>query len=108
MKTGYVSEQVLDEKVVRIVYSLAVVGALDTPNTNSSYTDVTSDAHRALARKLAAESSVLLQNKGGLLPLDINKLKGKKGGVAVIGLAGRDLPIFGGGGSGLTATVMGL
>lgn len=100
MKSGHVAEHVLDEKVTRIVYSLAAVGALDSPNANKSDADVTSDAHRALARKLAAESSVLLKNKGKLLPLDLSKLAGVKGSVAVIGLAGSDLAIYGGGGSG--------
>lgn len=35
----------------------------------------------ALAREMADESTVLLKNEGGLLPLDINKLKS----IAVIG-----------------------
>ena len=45
IKAGRVSEATITEKAVRVVYSLAVVGALDTPNTNSSDTDVTSPAH---------------------------------------------------------------
>ena len=57
-------------------YSLAKVGALDTPNNNTADMDVTSAAHVALARKLAAAACVLLKNtplkEGGapLLPFD--------------------------------------
>jgi beta-glucosidase-like glycosyl hydrolase len=40
-------------------------------NNNSSDADVTSDAHRALARRLAANAAVLLQNEGGVLPLNL-------------------------------------
>ena len=98
--SGKVSEAVITEKAVRIVYSLAKVGALDANNTNSSKSDVTSDAHRALARKLAAAAATLLQNKGGLLPLSAADLMKTKGGVAVIGQAARTKPLFGGGGSG--------
>jgi beta-glucosidase len=36
IQAGRVSEAVITEKVVRIVYSLAVVGALDAENNNSS------------------------------------------------------------------------
>jgi beta-glucosidase len=97
---GDVSEATITEKAVRVVYSLAKVGALDTVNSNTSDTDVTSDAHRALARRLAAASATLLQNTG-VLPLNLAALSaGAAGGVALIGLAARDAPVFGGGGSG--------
>jgi len=76
------------------VYSLAAVGALDTPNPNSIDSDVTSAAHYALARKLAAASCVLLQNKDGILPLS-NRTR-----IALLGYAGNDGNIFGGSGSG--------
>ena len=101
IQAGRVSEAVITEKVVRIVYSLAVVGALDAENNNSSSADVTSDEHRALARHLSASSAILLQNKGAVLPLDLLKLQAKgDGSVAVIGEIARDKPLFGGGGSG--------
>ena len=101
IQAGRVSEAVITEKVVRIVYSLAVVGALDVENNNSSSADVTSDEHRALARHLSASSAILLQNKGAVLPLDLLKLQAKgDGSVAVIGEIARDKPLFGGGGSG--------
>jgi beta-glucosidase len=101
IKNGRVDETVITEKAVRIVYSLAVVGALDVNNTNHSDADVTSPAHYALARKLSAASATLLRNKGGVLPLSLSKLqKLKAGGVAVIGTAAKDGAIYGGGGSG--------
>lgn len=100
IQAGKVTEATITEKAVRIVYSLATVGALDANNNNSSDTDVTSDAHRALARKLAARSAILLTNKDSALPLDFAKLGRRKASVALIGQAGRDQPLFGGGGSG--------
>lgn len=100
LKSGKVTEATITEKAVRIVYSLAAVGALDAHNNNSSDTDVTSDAHRALARKLAARSAIMLTNVNSALPLDFATLGAKKASVALIGLAGRDAPLFGGGGSG--------
>ena len=60
---GDVSQATIDEKVTRVVYSLAKVGALDTPKPGNASTDVTSDAHRALARTLAAASATLIRNE---------------------------------------------
>ena len=99
IKSGRVSEATITEKAVRVVYSLAAVGALDAHNNNSSDTDVTSDEHRALARKLASASATLLRNRAGALPLDAANL-GAAGSLALIGLAARDGAIYGGGGSG--------
>lgn len=100
VKSGLVSESVITDKAVRAVYSLAAVGALDNPNNGSSDADVTSPEHRALARTLAAASTTLLRNENGALPLSLSALAGKKGSVALVGLAGRDAPMYGGGGSG--------
>eukprot|EP01063_Lacrimia_lanifica_P022615 TRINITY_DN30158_c0_g1_i1.p1 TRINITY_DN30158_c0_g1~~TRINITY_DN30158_c0_g1_i1.p1 ORF type:complete len:732 (+),score=179.57 TRINITY_DN30158_c0_g1_i1:65-2260(+) len=98
---GDVSQATIDEKVTRVVYSLAAVGALDTPKTGTADTDVTSDAHRALARRLAAASATLLRNEGGALPLNLAALKKRPAGsVALIGAAAGNGAIFGGGGSG--------
>jgi len=45
--------------------------------------NVSTPAHKDLARKLAAKSTVLLKNNGSLLPLDLGGLKGKS--IALIG-----------------------
>ena len=63
-------------------YSLAKVGALDTPRPPTAGADVTSAAHVALARKLASAACILLKNEGGILPLSMSAK------VAVIGEAG--------------------
>ena len=102
LANGDVAQATIDEKATRVVYSLAAVGALDVPKNGTAATDVTSDVHRALARRLATAGATLLQNEGGLLPLDLAKLKrGAVGSVAVIGAAAAGGgAIYGGGGSG--------
>ena len=102
VRAGTVSEATITQKAVRIVYSLAAVGALDQVNSNTSARDVTSPAHRALARKLATASATLLTNVRRMLPLDLAALKrGGAGSVAVIGGAASQAgAIYGGSGSG--------
>ena len=73
------------------------MGLFDRPYMplNSTANNVTSAEHNAVARKLARNAMVLLQNEGELLPLDLHKL----GRIAVIG-ADAASPTVGGGGSG--------
>ena len=70
MSNGLVSKEVVADKAARVVYSMAASGALDANGTGTAATDVTSPAHVALARRLAAASMTLLKNAGGLLPLN--------------------------------------
>jgi beta-glucosidase-like glycosyl hydrolase len=78
---------VSDSKNCHHRYSLAVVGALDVENNNSSSADVTSDAHRALARRLAANAAVLLQNEGGALPLNLQVTQKETYAVAMLSVS---------------------
>lgn len=92
---GTVAESVITQKAVRIVFSLAAIGALDVPNPNTPANDVTSTENVALSRKLAAESCTLLKNRNQLLPLQDSVT------VAVIGNAAfPDKAVYGGTGSG--------
>jgi len=76
VRSGSLDEIILDRAVSRV---LTVHDRLLTDRTEAGAVDFA--AHHALARKIAAESTVLLANDGGLLPLDP-----KQGGtVAVIG-----------------------
>lgn len=98
VKSGQVPEEVLDEKVERLLFAMASSGALDRGMAGDIKANVTSKAHNALARRLATESAVLLKNDAQLLPLNI--AKANEHGVVVIGAAGHDAPITGGAGSG--------
>ena len=62
---GTVSQATIDEKATRVVYSMAALGILDTPNNNTAGNDVTSTAHVTLARRLAAERCFLRSNAAG-------------------------------------------
>ncbi|MDN4473892.1 beta-glucosidase family protein [Demequina zhanjiangensis] len=64
VKDGSLDEAVLDQAVQRI---LDVHDRLRADRTTEVEFDV--DAHHELAREVAADSAVLLQNEGGLLPL---------------------------------------
>jgi beta-glucosidase len=95
---GQVPLREIDDKATRIVYSMAVSGLLDRPKTGSIDANVTSPAHKDLARSLASSSATLLKNTGAMLPLD---RENKKLRIGVIGGAADDAgAIFGGSGSG--------
>jgi beta-glucosidase len=63
----------VDDMVFRIVYSMFRVGVFDHPpaaQPQSDATVVSTPEHQALARRMSEASTVLLKNKGDLLPLD--------------------------------------
>ena len=97
VQAGTVPLSVVDEKVTRILTSLIDVGVLDTPPSNGTRLDnVTTIAHRTVARDVAAAGTVLLKNEGSLLPLPRN-MTGMT--IAVLGSAADDDYALNGGGS---------
>lgn len=80
---GQVPQARLDDMVRRILTALFRVGAMDRKDYGNLTSNVRSHEHDALARNLAAESTVLLRNENGALPLNIAALKGHS--IAVIG-----------------------
>jgi beta-glucosidase len=81
VKSGKLPESVLDEAVRRVLRIKIKAGLFEHPyaDTNRENTDILTPQNLQTARKMAQESMVLLQNKGGLLPLRKNET------VAVIG-----------------------
>jgi len=79
VRQGKLSEARLNDAVRRVMRVRMQLGEFDpfesVPYSNLSPSIVGSDKHRALALRTARESIVLLQNQGGLLPLDKTKLK---------------------------------
>ncbi|MGN7754582.1 beta-glucosidase family protein [Sinorhizobium sp. 22678] len=88
VKDGRVSMEALDEACQRVLKLVRTAH-------NGARDDVTVDyrKHHALARRMAAESTVLLKNEGGLLPLDGAKLKR----IVVVGAAAKEPVIQGSG-----------
>jgi hypothetical protein len=101
ISNGVVNESVLDDKVLRILTAMEAFGLMDpdTPTASGNIeADATSDAHRTVARNLAAMSSILLKNDNNILPLAANTDGALK--VAVLGNAAALGTIAGGTGSG--------
>ena len=88
---GKVPQAELDEHVRRILRSEFASGIVDFP-TAKSVVDV--EGGLEASRRLAEQSTVLLKNESGLLPLDRNKVRS----IAVIG-AHADTGMISGGGS---------
>ena len=78
------------ERILKIVYK-----AVETPKGG---VELDIDGHHALARRIAADTMVLLKNEGGLLPLSGFKR------AAVIGTAAKSAHFQGGGSSRVNAT----
>ncbi len=93
VKRGEVSEQVIDDKVRRLLRALFQSGAFDTP-VQEDTTVIYRDEQRQLAHEAALNSIVLLKNDREMLPLNMNKIRK----LALIG-AGAVEPRTGGGGS---------
>ncbi|WP_326720473.1 glycoside hydrolase family 3 C-terminal domain-containing protein [Streptomyces sp. NBC_00243] len=70
VRAGRISEQRVDDAVSRILTQKFKLGLFEQPYADTSgASDIGSPEHRAVARKAAAESQVLLKNAGGVLPL---------------------------------------
>jgi beta-glucosidase len=94
VQQGYLPESTLDTALIRLFTARIKLGMFDPPNmvpyTKIDEKELDSAEHRALARKLADESMVLLKNDG-LLPLKAGIKK-----IAVIGpLADQTRPLLG-------------
>ncbi|WP_111708298.1 glycoside hydrolase family 3 N-terminal domain-containing protein [Lutibacter citreus] len=68
---------VLNDAVKRVLYVKLKKGLFKTPyvDENRSKTDLLTKEHRLLARKLASETMVLLENKNSILPIKNKPLK---------------------------------
>lgn len=91
VQAGKISEAELDDHVHRILRAEFAAGIVDFP-TKRSVVDV--EGGFDTARRIAEQSSVLLKNKNGLLPLDRTKLHS----IAIIG-KNADTGMISGGGS---------
>ncbi len=89
VKEGKVSEDVIDDKVFRVLRAMLVSGLFDRPATTK---DIDYEAHGEDALRIAEDGMVLLKNEG-ILPLDPRAA----GSVAVIGAAAKNPRYFGGG-----------
>ena len=105
LSAGNITAATIAESAVRILWGFFQTGLMDTPNVNGSiYQNVSTPEHIKLARKIAATSSVLLQNKGGILPLDVAS-GGSAGSIREIAVIGAQAtsPTLHGSGSGQVA-----
>lgn len=77
VKSGKVSEQELNEAVGRVLSAKFRAGLFEHPyvDVDRAVAEVGNKQHAKLARQVADEAIVLLQNKGNLLPLDAKKIK---------------------------------
>jgi len=91
--SGKVSQQELNEKMRRVLRLFFRT----TMNRERGYGFLCSESHYAAARRIAEEGIVLLQNRGGLLPL---RLEGKRR-VLVVGENAIKMMTVGGGSSSL-------
>ncbi|MEI2406045.1 beta-glucosidase [Niallia taxi] len=89
---GKVKEETINQSAYRILYQMFKKGLFDNPTQNNP---INIKAHGEIARQIAAETIVLLQNKKDVLPLNTQKLNS----IAVIGPDADNASAAGGGSS---------
>jgi beta-glucosidase len=89
--SGQVPQSHLDDMVHRILRAMSAAGLFDYPAT---ITTIDTNADQAIAQEAEEQGAVLLQNVGGLLPLNAATLKS----IAIIG-SHADIGVLSGGGS---------
>ncbi len=92
VNNGEVSQEIINDKVRRILGVIARAGAFEKPIEISNESSDTPE-NRELAQEAAREAIVLLKNDDNILPLDKSKLKS----IAVIGPNADEARIQGGG-----------
>jgi beta-glucosidase len=93
VKTGKVSEAMVDRSVTRVLRAKFMAGLFDHPYSNADYAEkiTNSPEHQQLALRAAREAIMLLKNQDNVLPLARNKYKR----IAVIGPNAADLHLGG-------------
>jgi beta-glucosidase len=93
VQDGKVQETQVDQAVRRILTAKFRLGLFEHPYVDPGYAErITNNSqHQELARKVAEKSIVLLKNDGGLLPLNLAKLRT----IAVIGPNAADVHLGG-------------
>lgn len=93
LRRGEASTDTLDDKarrVLRLIFRTSM-------NTRKPFGSLNSPEHLAAARRIAGEGMVLLKNEGGVLPIDLGRVKT----VAVVGENAIKMMTVGGGSSSL-------
>jgi beta-glucosidase len=81
LEAGRIDRALVDQAVARVLRAKFLLGLFEHPYVEQANVEPERPADRALARRAAAEALVLLKNEGGLLPLDVSRLKS----IAIIG-----------------------
>ncbi len=98
IKSGEVRVSAIDEAARRMLRVIQRVGAFEHPHAATEQA-IDRPEHRALIRRAAAESTVLLKNANNILPLEKTGLKS----IAVIGPNAKTAQIMGGGSAQVSA-----
>ncbi|MFF3663905.1 beta-glucosidase family protein [Streptomyces olivochromogenes] len=88
--TDEITRAQIDEAALRVVRAYIQAGLFDHRLPSQPSSDVTTEAHRAVARQVATQGSVLLKNQGKILPLSSRVKK-----IAVIGPTASNTPTNG-------------
>jgi beta-glucosidase len=101
VKDGQVPVSTLNTMVSGILTEMFKFGMFDHAPTGSPDATVTSPQHQTVARDVAEQGTVLLQNTGNILPIDSSSVKS----IAVIGAdASTSAQTVGGGSAGVTSS----
>lgn len=79
---GQLNEKALDRMLYDVLFPIFKLGIYDEPATGDPAARVSTSEHAALSRSIIEESSVLLKNKGRLLPISGGRVRR----IAIIGV----------------------